>query len=143
MKKETIIAIALGICLGLVVAVIVTLKTRNTETKKVTPISNTLHVTPTIVAKNLQASSFELTEPQQEAIVTKNSVLIKGRAPKGSLIVIQSPIQTLTFTNDTENFEKTFSLALGENVILATAYPKTQGGSGIERELKVYYLDEE
>ena len=143
MKKETIIAISLGVCLGLIVAVFVTLKTRKTETQKVTPISNQLHVTPTVTAKNLQSASFEITDPQPEAIVTKNSVVIKGKAPKDSLIVIQSPIQTLTFTNDTETFEKNFSLALGENVILATAYPKSQPGAGIERELKVYYLDEE
>ena len=143
MKKETLIAIFLGIGLGLIVAIVVTLKTKRTDTKKVTPISNTLKVTPAVTAKSLQTATFEISEPQAEAIITKNSVVIKGHAPKESLIVIQSPIQTLTFINETELFEKNFPLALGENVILIAAYPKNQQGSSLEKELKVYYLDEE
>lgn len=143
MKKETAIAILLGVGLGLIVAIGVTLKTRNKETKKVTPISHTLNITPSITAKSMQSSSLEISEPEDGSIAPNTSVTIKGKAPKDSLIVIQSPVQTLTFTNETEEFSKSFTLVLGENVIVVTAYPKDQAGTGIERNLKVYYLDEE
>lgn len=143
MKKETIIAILLGVGLGLVVAVLVTLKTRHKETQKVSPISNQLHVTPTVIAKPMQTSILEISEPQDGAITTTNSVLIKGHAPKDSLIIIQSPLETITLKNDTEDFSQKFSLALGENIIVVTAYPKDQQGVGTEKDLKVYYLDEQ
>lgn len=143
MKKETAIAILLGVGLGLMVAIGVTLKTRNKETQKVTPISNSLHITPSITAKTMQSSTLEISEPLDSSIAPTKSVTIKGKAPKGSLIVIQSPVQTITFTSDTEEFSEQFTLALGENIIVVTAYPKDQAGTGIERDLKVYYLDEE
>lgn len=143
MKKETAIAILLGVGLGLIVAIGVTLKTHKKETQKVTPISNSLHITPSITAKSMQSSTLEISEPESGSIAPSKSVTIKGKAPKDSLIIIQSPLQVLTFTNDTEDFSKNFSLALGENVIVVTAYPKGQSGTGIERDLKVYYLDEE
>lgn len=143
MKKETAIAILLGVGLGLIFAIGVTLKTRNKDTKKVTPISHTLNITPSVTAKSAQSGTLEISEPEDGSIAAANSVVIKGKAPKNSLIVIQSPVQTFTFTNDTEEFSQKFSLALGENVIIVTAYPEKQNGSGIERDLKVYYLDEE
>lgn len=143
MKKETAIAILLGVGLGLIVAIGVTLKTRHKETQKVTPISNTLHITPSVTAKNMQSATLEILETEDGSIASGKSITIKGKAPKDSLIIIQSPIQTLTLINDTEEFSQSFSLALGENVIVVTAYPKGQSGAGIERDLKVYYLDEE
>ena len=142
MKKETAIAILLGVGLGLIVAIGVTLKTRSKDTKKVTPISHTLNITPSVTAKS-QSSTLEISQPEDDSIAPAKTVLIKGKAPKNSLIVIQSPIQTVTFTNDKEDFSQNFSLALGENVIVVTAYPKDQNGTGIERDLKVYFLDEE
>ncbi len=143
MKKETVIAILLGVGLGLIFAIGVTLKTRSKDTKKVTPISHTLNITPSVTAKSMQSSTLEISEPEDGSIAPANSVTIKGKAPVNSLIVIQSALSTLTFTNDKEEFSQKFSLALGENVITVTAYPAKQTGSGIERDLKVYYLDEE
>ena len=143
MKKETAIAILLGVGLGLIVAIGVTLKTRSKETKKVTPISNTLNITPSITAKSMSSATLEITEPENSSISTLATAVIKGKAPKDSLIIIQSAAQTLTFNNDKEEFSRNLPLALGENVIVVTAYPKDQLGVGIERSLKVYYLDEE
>ena len=143
MKKESIIAILLGVGLGLIVAVLVTIKTRHKETQKVSPISNELHVTPTVMAKLIQTSTLEISEPQMGAISATNSIIIKGHAPKNTLIIIQSPLQTITLKNDTEDFSQKFPLALGENIIIVTAYPKDQQGVGTEKDLKVYYLDEQ
>jgi len=70
-------------------------------------------------------------------------VVIKGKAAKDSLIVIQSPVQDIIIKNDKEEFSATMSLAIGENVIHISVYPKDQQGKGQEKELRVYYLDEQ
>lgn len=142
MRKETIIAVLLGIGLGVGVATAVTIKTKKQEVKKSAPISNTLKVTPTVSINNFQTQSLEIAEPLSGAITTVKTIKIKGKAAKGGLVVIQSPINTEIFQNEDIEFTLDFPLALGENVIMVTFYPKEQQSSTQEKELKVYYLED-
>lgn len=143
MKKETIIAILLGVLFGVVVAVGVTIKTKSKPANKVEPITNALPITPTVSVQNVEFQTLEITEPVDGVIVSKNTIDIKGKAAKGGLLVIQSPIKNATINNEADTFVTNFPLATGENVILVTFYPKEQPGSPQEKELKVYYLDEQ
>ena len=54
MKKETIIAIMLGVVFGVVVAVVMVAKTKDQQIDKVKPMNTTLHITPTISVNNTQ-----------------------------------------------------------------------------------------
>ena len=143
MKKETSIAIFLGITFGIVVALFVILRTRQAQINNSKTIAPAVSTTPATKNPSPQEETFQVSEPENGIIVSTKSVVIKGKAPKNSLIVIQSPIKNTVLKADKEEFSTSFPLALGENIILVTMYPADVQLAQREKELKVYYLDEQ
>jgi hypothetical protein len=143
MKKETIIAITLGIGLGIIVAVFIVFKNRQSQIQKGTALTTSLSISPTAPAQNNNIIALDIVEPTNGTIVNKNSVTIKGTVAKDALVVIQSPIKNLTIKTTSETLDTAFPLALGENVIHIVVYPKDSHVSVKEKELQVYYLDEQ
>ncbi len=141
MKKETTVAVSMGIIFGLIVAMVMMLKIKRDETQKTKSLTN-ITITPTIVP-NQQALSLEITDPSDGVIINTNTITIKGKAAQDSLIVIQSPIKDIVMKNTQTTFSIDFPLSFGENVIKVTAYPKDQTVRSQERELRVYNLDEQ
>ena len=143
MKKETVIAIMLGIVFGVIVAVVMVVKTKDQQIDKVKPMNTALHITPTISVNNTQFQPLQITSPETGVIVDKNAVTITGKASKDALIVIQSPIKTMIMKVTSETFSADFPLAFGENVITVSDYQKDTQAVAQEKELKIYYLDEQ
>ncbi|MEK7597417.1 MAG: hypothetical protein AAB441_02110 [Patescibacteria group bacterium] len=143
MKKETIIAIFLGLLFGGVVAVFISLKSKDIElsTNKVIAPPKENVLSPNLTGTEIQ--SLELSEPANNAIFDKDIIRFKGTAAKDSLIIIQSPIKDLTFKNIQEKFDLEFPLALGENSIKIVVYPKEKQFRPQEKFIKVYYIDSE
>ncbi len=141
MKKESIIAVVLGIIMGLVVAYSLVSYIRRRQAPAVkTP--------PTIEPKPKQIqtdtpSSITLLSPRDGTIVGTDVVTIKGEGKKGNLLFIQSPLaqQVLELTKD--EFEVPFELAIGENVIHISMYSNDATQRAVERTIRVYYLDEQ
>lgn len=142
MKKETIVAIFLGIGLGIIVALVIIVQSKRQEITKAKTLNEAGKITPKVTVQNLQFQSLEVTAPEDKIIVGSSSVVIKGKAIKDALIVIQSPVKDLVFKNIKEEFSQEFPLALGENVIRIAVYPKDPSIRSQEKELRVYYLDE-
>jgi hypothetical protein len=144
MKKETIIAIGLGVFLGITVGVVILLNTTrpNGENKVNTP---ELDLQQTAAANQNESGAirFELAGPANNSTVASNTITIKGRATKDSLLVIQSPLSNSVLKTEQDTFEVDFPLALGENVINLTFYPKGSPNSYQEKTLRVYYLKNE
>jgi len=142
MKKETVVAIFLGIILGVIVALVIITQSRQQEISKAKPITPGGNITPTVAIVNSEQQSLEISAPQDKSIVSTDSVTIKGRAYKDALIIIQSPVKDLALKNQKTEFSTDFPLALGENVIKIVVYPKDPSIRSQEKELRVYYLDE-
>lgn len=143
MKKETVMAIFLGIVFGIVVAVFMILRTKEAEIEKAKPITSGLKTQPTISLKISQLKILEITEPSDGSIINKKNIAIKGKVSPGSLVVVQSPIKDIAFKSTKEDIAVDFPLTLGENVIRISVYPKDAQLRFQEKELKVYYLDEQ
>lgn len=141
MKKETIAAISFGILLGVVGAFVMISKAKQIGSGK-TSINNSKTNTASSAAK-LEIKSLEVKSPTNQSRSNKNSTTIKGKTNKNSLILIQSPIKELAFKNVKEDFSTSFPLALGENIITVTVYPKDPQIPPQQKVLKVYYLDEQ
>jgi hypothetical protein len=143
MKKETIIAILLGLLFGGIVAVVISFKSKEIELTK-----NKIIAPPKekVVSSNKSKTEFkilELTEPADKAIFSSNTIHLKGIAAKDSLIIIQSPIKDIVVTNNQEKFDLEFPLALGENSIKIVVYPKDRQFRAQEKSIKVYFIDSE
>lgn len=140
MKRETVFAIALGILLGIGIGIFVLFQSGNGDETKVIPVSSDSN---NKIVKTVSTSDklfLHIAEPQENAVVTTNEVVIKGKVQKNSLIVVQSQINSEIFKNEKEDFSVTFPLALGENTISINAY----SGSSTPEEIsiKVYYIEE-
>lgn len=141
MNRETIIAIVLGILLGVGIGFFVLFQSNRGDETKVIPVNgdkeNKKVVTP---VRGEDEVILEIQEPQDMAIVNSKEITIKGIAEKNSLIVIQSPINNKVFKTENEKFETKYPLALGENTISINAYAKSSTPQEIT--LKIYYVAE-
>jgi hypothetical protein len=138
MKKESIVAAVSGIVLGVVIAVIILINLKNKEIKSKKTISP--QITPTVTILNVKMQGLEILDPINDAVVNKSEIIIKGKADKDSLIVVQSPTMEKVEKIVTNEFSINFSLSSGENLIKITSY---KDKSNEEKSLKVYYIVEE
>lgn len=143
MKKETIIAIILGILFGSGVALFLVFKTNKPEQAKVIPVVTTSRTTP-VTAKNTTPSvqTLVISAPEQNSVTDQKEITITGKATKGSLLVIQSPVSNIIETLEKDDFSKEFPVALGENIIQMTVYPVDTKSSIQEKTLVIYHLEE-
>lgn len=135
MKKETLIAIIFGIVFGgLFSLLIINVTKKNIPQKKEIGISPK---EPTIIISPIIKQELELTTPKNEEIISKDTVTIKGKAAKDSLLIIQSPQEEKIIKLTNVNFAEEVKLNLGENIIKVTNYQK----NNVEQKtLKIYYL---
>jgi len=143
MKKETLFAICLGIAFGVGVSFFMISRSKDSQLGKTKPLTSEKKSATASVKDEVQTQSFTLTEPQDKQIVLKNSVAVKGSAAKNDLLIVQSPIKDLVYKLEKDDFEINMPLALGENVITLTIYPANSQGRTQQKELRVYYLDEQ
>ena len=143
MKKETVVAIILGLIFGGILAVLISFKSKELELAKNKVIAPPKEKTVSLNTSGTELQSFELSEPADKAIFGSGTIHLKGTAAKDSLIVVQSPIKDLVVKNKQEKFDLEFPLALGENSIKIVVYPKEKQFRPQEKSLKVYFIDSE
>lgn len=138
MKKESFIAVALGVGAGVTIAILLITNSKNAGTDGKKVISPT--VTPKVTIEQKEVFSISIKSPKNNSSTTKNSVIIEGEAPKDSLIVITSAAGDKTFKTDKATFSTDFPLALGENAIYIAAYNQKNSAT---KTLKIYNLGSE
>jgi hypothetical protein len=143
MKKETLVAIFLGLLFGVVLAIFISFKSKDIELAKNKVISPPKEKASSPNSSGAELQPLDLTEPADRAIFQNNTIHLKGTAAKDSLIVIQSPIKDLVVSNKQEKFDLEFPLALGENSIKIVVYPKEKQFRPQEKFIKVYFIDSE
>lgn len=137
MKKETIVAIILGVVFGVFFSLLII-----NFTKKKSEINKDEILTqakPTLVVSPIKNQSLEISDPKQEEIVTKDVIALKGKGEKNSLLIIQSPQEEKILKLENEDFSTEIKLTLGENIIKITNY---QQNNIDQKTVKVYYLKE-
>jgi hypothetical protein len=141
MRKETIIAIVMGILLGVGIGFVVLFQSRKGDEAKVIPVSGDTENTKIVKTSTPQGQAIlEISEPKNKVVVNTNKITIKGAADKNSLIVIQSPITNTVFKTEKIDFTSSVPLALGENTISISAY--SDSSTPQEMTLQVYYIKE-
>ena len=137
MKKETVIAIIMGLTLGAVIAIILIFSARKKEIGRKKVINT--NVSPTIVSLTNTTEQFGVTDPKNSAVTSKETITVKGNAPKNSLLVIQTKNSEKVIKTDSDLFSVDLPISLGENSIRITAYI----GTGInDKVITVYRVQE-
>jgi len=142
MKKETSVAVFLGIFFGLILGLFLIFKNKQLQLETTKSLTPKTKVTVTVIPlKKDNVQFFTIEKPSDGIIVDSDKIYIEGKASSGSTIVIQSPVSQLTNKVTSDKFKIEFPLALGENVIGITAYPKDSQIRPVEKKITVYYLD--
>lgn len=143
MKKETVYAILLGVTFGVALSLVMIFKTKDNQMGKSKPLTSEKKILPTVQDANPLTQTFKINEPQDRQIFNTKSISIKGVAEKDSVLIVQSPIKDIVFKIEKEEFSVDMPLVLGENVINLTLYPKNSQGRSQQKELRIYYLNEQ
>lgn len=139
MKKETSIAIGMGIVFGLVFSFLVIANTQKNQS--VSQKTSTQKTRPVTTEQQTISQPLTISQPNEGAIIMEQSVTVKGKTDKNSFMVIQTQVKDMSFTTKSEEFEYNVPLTLGENVLHISVYPKNSNGKIQEKELHIYYLN--
>jgi len=143
MKKESLIAIFLGLIFGLFGAILIINTFSHSDSEKgKNLISEKKEITLSPV-KTIDLEPLIINNPKNNIVVNTDQISIEGSADKNSLIVIQSPAKDTVFQNKDKKFKVDFPLVLGENVIKIVVYSKNINLKNQEKTLFVYYLPNE
>lgn len=141
MKRETVIAISLGILLGVGIGLFVLFKSGTGDQAKIIPVGETEDKKVVSTSTNTTGQTIlTIQQPTENVVVHNKQVTIKGKAQPNSLIVVQSQVSNAVLKNEKEDFSIPFNLALGENTISVNAYANSSNPQEIT--LKVYYVEE-
>lgn len=142
MKKEGIVAILLGFVLGGIVSFFII---SSNQPKQTLPEAKKAKDNLLIGTKKKtdEFQPLEIINPQNNTIFDKPSVNFDIKLPKNSLVIVQSPIKDYIFQSEKDRTNFQFSLALGENVIVITVYPKDKKIPEQKKTIYLYYLKQE
>ena len=120
MRKEVIIAVALGGALGLVIAFGIWRANLALTPSKAT--TETSSVSADIASPSPTLGTLIVNAPEDESLVNTASVTVSGRAEPNSTVVITSPTDEASVLADNQgNFSSSIKLDSGANAILVTA----------------------
>ena len=137
MNKDAILATLIGFGIGLVITGIFLLGPNLVKTLpsiKFPTISFTLpkiniglmkksQSPPPIPSPVPSPDTLSIDNPLADMIITKSEVLVSGKAPAGSTIVLQSPIdESVAVAHDDGSYAGTLILTEGKNSVSVTAY---------------------
>ncbi len=120
MKKETGIAVFLGILAGVAIALFVIFGARSQQKPNGTIMQS--DVTPSVSVALDELSPLAITQPSEDAVTESDTVEVKGSAQKDALVIIQSVGDEVIFRNTDKNFSEKINLVPGENIIKVTTY---------------------
>ena len=138
MKKEVILAIAIGFALGLVITC--GIWTANKSLKNLpqpSPTSTSLTPSP-IPANQLTNDQLTILTPEDELLTASNTVTVTGKTSAGSTIIITSEdAEKVVPVDATGNFTSVVDLISGYNTITVFAYDSA--GNESSQSLTVTY----
>ncbi len=138
MRKETGIAIFLGILAGVSIGAIVLWQTKQAQQSSSQILQGT--VTPKISNAGQEITPLLITTPESESVVSAETITLKGSAPNDSLLVIQSETGEFVEKSTSGSFQTDVTLIEGQNTLRLTSY----AGKTIDsRTVTVYYVPEQ
>ncbi len=141
MKKEVILAIAIGFALGLVITFGIwtaNKSLKNLPSSQPTPTPVTVAGEPTTTASPNQAISLTLSSPADEALVNASKVTVSGQTTANAVVTILAENgQQIISADASGDFSAEVSLVAGYNVIRVVASDKD--GNMVEQSVTITY----
>jgi hypothetical protein len=137
MRKEIIVAIIIGLFLGLIVAFGIR-TARNSLQNRQLPLTQTNPTTDSSTTTTTLNHNVFITTPEPNAVVNTNSVTIIGTTSPSSLISIIGNVDQIAAAADkTGNFTATVELSPGVNTIAINSY--NEAGQSADASFMVIY----
>ncbi len=145
MNKDALLATAIGFVIGLAITGLLLVGPSLMQklpkiSVKLPDFSRSMQKKPTPTAPNQGLDQLSIDSPINEAIESSKELLISGKAPAGSIIVIQGHTQdTAVNTSDDGTFAGKIILVEGKNDITITA---TSKNGMLSQAITVFYTPE-
>lgn len=127
MRKEVILAVIIGVILGGVILYGINLANNSVNSnpdKTETEGNNPKAPQP---SSKKPASQIVIDFPQENSVITENSITLKGSAKPNSAIAIITESDDIIVTADSEgNFSSPINLIVGENNLAVTSIDEKQ-----------------
>lgn len=141
MKREGIIAVIIGIGLGAIVGVVfLVFFSQQDQVAQSETISNVPEGETQVREVQNRDFQFSISEPSNFSVARVDTISVTGKASRNSLLVIQSAGTDIVREINSEQFTVDINLALGENNIHFTLYPKDFPNDYREETLLIYYI---
>lgn len=141
MKKDVVIAIGIGIIIGIVTAIsAVQLPSILSKKQKGPKNEQILNTTPNLSQPT--SSIFEITEPSDETISTSPNITIKGKSIPNNLIVVETRLKdTIIQSKQDGTFQAQVKLVEGVNTVAFTQY--LESGESEHASIHIFYTSEQ
>lgn len=114
MKKESFVAIVLGIIFGILCAfILIQLNKDKNKVSRKMPEKKTI----TIPTSKVQQPEFSINTPKENSVTSNDTIVVTGTAPKSAILLITSNQQEYVNQTEQTKFSQTVSLREGENII--------------------------
>lgn len=121
MKKETLIAVLLGVGTGILIAILIIVNTRKNSSFKFGAFQPAT-ITPQITFTPKKNEPLLISAPKDGLSTSADKIIITGKAPKNSILIIQSPSHEDALKTTSSDFSIEFPLDLGENIVKVTQH---------------------
>ncbi len=119
MRKEIILAIVLGVLLGVVIIFGINLANQSSSNTPTQPGNQT---TPTTTVTPTPTPSLQVISPNNNSVSFEDTVTLVGKAkPESWVAIIWEENENIIQSDQTGNFSQEISLVGGENIIQLTA----------------------
>jgi len=137
MNKEVIVAIVIGVAMGIGGALYFSNSSPSTKSGSNAFSFNSVEITPNLTGKNKQLANFA-NLPEQGTLLTKNVLKLEGKADKESIIVAANRLEILPIQVKNGSFSEELRLKPGVNEIVLYESLKEKEQLKI---LKLFYLE--
>lgn len=143
MKKDTVVAIIIGIIIGGLMAFGV-IYFPNLVSRVFRSNNQTVDLTPTpTIAISTTALSLEITEPISDAVLFNDKTTIKGKIqPAGKKIIIVDTVNESLITTSADNGEFSKEVTLDEGVNTESVSVYDENGNRETKTITLFYTPE-
>ncbi|OGG15782.1 hypothetical protein A3D78_04745 [Candidatus Gottesmanbacteria bacterium RIFCSPHIGHO2_02_FULL_39_14] len=141
MKKDVILALLVGFAIGSTLAVLAVKLpiVLDKQEKPKEEISQTKSE-PSVI-KNLKKTSLNISQPSDQAILTKDNTTLKGNTDPSTALIIESPLESIVVEPDENgSFQASLKLTEGGNPIYVTTI--NESGEPETKTLTLFYTTE-
>lgn len=138
MRKEILLAIFVGITLGLMITFGIYQNSENTKTNQDSDTDQLINNPISTESAAMQDPQLVISSPEEDLLTNKEELIVSGNGnPNSFVVVLVNDLETISNTDESGNFSVKVKLSLGGNLIEINSID--EDGKQISKQRTVIY----